>query len=275
MVNAARAVGPAIAGILIVTVGVGWCFVLNSLSFAAVVGSLLAMNTALLTPSRPTERARGQLVEGFKYVARNAELGVPLLMMALIGMLTYEFTVTLPLMAKDVFNGGAETFGIMTSTLGIGAIAGGLITATRGRTGMPSLVQASALFGVFMVATALAPVLWVEIIALALVGYASVSLLATGNTTLQLATNPQMRGRVMALWAVAFLGTTPIGGPLIGWIISMSNPRVGMLVGAAACFAAVAIGLVALRRHPHVAESSDVVRNPIAVTGSARMTTGE
>jgi MFS family permease len=259
LVNAARAVGPAVAGVLIATVGEGWCFMLNAVSFVAVVASLVSMNRSALSPSQPTTRARGQLREGFRYVARTPELAVPLLMMGLVGMLAYEFQVTLPVAAQRVFHGGAETYGVMTAAMGIGAVFGGLVTATRGKTGIRAMVGASMVFGVFMTFAAAAPVLAVEFIALALVGYASVSFLSMGNSTLQLATDPQMRGRVMALWSVAFLGSTPIGGPTIGWITSVAGARVGLGVGAVSCLVAGAIGLVAVRRlHRREVDASQV-----------------
>jgi MFS family permease len=248
LVNAARAVGPAVAGVLIATVGVGWCFVLNAGSFVAVVASLVSMDRSTLQPSKPTPRSRGQLREGFRYVVHTPELGVPLLMMALVGMLAYEFQVTLPVAAQRVFHGGAETFGIMTAAMGVGAVFGGLVSATRGKTGIRAMVRASMFFAVVITFAALSPVLGVAFVALALVGFASVSFLAMGNSTLQLSTDPQMRGRVMALWSVAFMGSTPIGGPLIGWICSAAGARVGLGVGAASCVLAAAIGVIALRR---------------------------
>jgi MFS family permease len=238
LVNAARAVGPAVAGVLIATVGVGWCFVVNALSFVAVVASLVAMDTTTLDPSPPTVRGGGQLREGFRYVARTPDLAVPLVMMALVGTLAYEFQVTLPVAAEQVFHGGSETFGVMTAAMGVGAVLGGLVTAARGRTGMRAMIAAATTFGVVIACAAVAPVLVVEFLALAAVGYASVMFLATGNSTLQLATDPQMRGRVMALWSVAFLGSTPIGGPLVGWITERSSAR-----------AAALIGVVAVHRH--------------------------
>jgi MFS family permease len=181
-------------------------------------------------------------------VARTPELGVPLLMMALVGMLAYEFQVTLPVAALRVFHGGSETYGVMTAAMGIGAVFGGLVTATRGRTGVRAMVAASLVFATFITFAAVAPMLAVEIFALALVGYASVSFLSMGNSTLQLATDPQMRGRVMALWSVAFMGSTPIGGPAIGWVTSVAGARRGLAVGAASCVVASGIGLVAIRR---------------------------
>jgi MFS family permease len=247
LVNAARAVGPAIAGILIATVGEGWCFMLNAVSFGAVVFSLMSMDLSRLRPSVPAARAGGQLRDGFRYVARTPELGIPLLMMGLVGMLAYEFQVTLPYAAKHVFHGGSQTFGLMTAAMGIGAVGGGLVTAAVGKTGMRPMVTAAFGFGVVICLAAIAPTLPVELVALAAVGFASVSFLAMGNSTLQLTTDPQMRGRVMALWSVAFLGSTPIGGPLIGWITAISGARVGLGVGGLSCFLAAGLGLLAIR----------------------------
>jgi MFS family permease len=248
MNNVARAVGPAVAGVLIAAVGEGWCFALNAVSFIAVVGSLVAMDRTKLNPSKPTARAKGQLLEGFRYVAKTPQLAIPLIMMGLVGMLAYEFQVTLPIVAGTVFHGSSAIYGVLMAAMGIGAVIGGLWTAARGKTGVRAMIQASLVFGVCMTFAGLAPVLAVELIAMALVGFASVSFLSMANSTLQLNTDPQMRGRVMALWAVAFMGSTPIGGPLIGWITSLSGARVGLGVGAASCFVAGLIGLFALHR---------------------------
>ncbi len=247
LVNAARAVGPAVAGILIATVGEGWCFLLNSASFIAVVGSLMTMDRSLLKPSRPAARARGQLREGFRYVARTPELAIPLVMMGLIGMLAYNFQVTLPVVAKQVFGGDARTFGLMSAAMGIGAVGGGLVSAARGKTGTRPMVITAFAFGTVILIAAVAPTLPIEFAALGMVGFASVSFLAMANSTLQLGAAPQMRGRVMALWSVAFLGSTPIGGPVIGWITTMAGARVGLAVGGVSCLVAAAFGLVALR----------------------------
>ncbi|MHB8244102.1 MAG: MFS transporter [Acidimicrobiales bacterium] len=247
-VNAARVVGPAVAGVLIATVGVGICFLLNATSFIAVVYSLASMDTSTLLPSPPAGRTKGQLREGFSYVAKRPRLAVPLLMMAIVGTLAYEFQVTLPVVAKQTFHGGATTYGFLTAAMGIGAVAGGLVTATRGRTGLRPLTLAGAVFGVMILIAAASPVLAVAFVALAGVGWASVTFSATGNSTLQLEADPSMRGRVMSLWAVAFLGSTPVGGPLIGWIVALSSARVGLAVGGIACLVAAAVGLVALSK---------------------------
>ena len=251
MNNVARVVGPAAAGILIAAVGEGWCFALNALSFVAVVVSLMVMDFSTLMPAPRTERARGQLREGLNYVRHTPTLGVPLVMMGLVGMLTYEFQVTLPVVAERVFHGHSAVYGTLMAVMGVGAVVGGLFTAARGRTGLMALVRTAALFGVSMVCATLAPSLGLELIALVLVGFTSVSFLSIANSTLQLGTDPQMRGRVMALWAVAFMGSTPIGGPLVGWITNTVGGRVGLATGAAACVVAALIGLVARRRLEH------------------------
>ncbi len=248
MNNAARAIGPAVAGLLIAAVGEGWCFALNAVSFVAVVGSLMAMDRAALSPSAPTRRESGQLREGLRYVARTPGLLIPLIMMALVGTLAYEFQVTLPVVADSVFHGGSRVYGGLVTAMGLGAVIGGLVSAARGRTGTRSMVAASTLFGLFLTFATVAPMIGLEFVALALVGFASVSFLAMGNSTLQLASDPAMRGRVMALWAVAFMGSTPIGGPLVGLITTHFGARVGLGVGAWSCFGAALIGLGVLRR---------------------------
>ncbi|HVT65133.1 MAG TPA: MFS transporter [Mycobacteriales bacterium] len=248
MVNVARAIGPAAAGLIINAGGLGVCFLINAGSFVAVVASLLAMDVSKLSPSEPAQRRRGQLVEGLRYVRGEVGLAIPLLMMAIVGCLTYEFQVTLPVVAARAFHGGSRTYGFMTAAMGVGAIAGGLYAAARGRTGLATLVRSSALFGVLLALAAVAPNLWLELIALAAVGAASVTFISKGNSTLQLAAAPQMRGRVMALWAVAFLGSTPIGGPVAGAIAQHVGARWGLGLGALACGLAAALGAAVLRK---------------------------
>jgi MFS family permease len=248
MVNVARAFGPAIAGLLIVSVGIGTCFILNALSFVAVVASLLAMNRSQLHPSVPMARARGQLRAGLRYVSGIPELAVPLLMMTLVGTFAYEFQVVLPVLASHTFHGGARAYGFMTAAMGVGAVGGGLVTAARGRVGLRGVSIAAAVFAVVLLLAAAAPTLTLEYVALAMVGWVSISFIARGNTTLQLAAAPQMRGRVMALWAIAFQGTTPIGGPLIGWITAAAGARVGLATGGVSGVLAAGLGMVAMYR---------------------------
>lgn len=259
LVNVARAVGPAIAGLVITAGGIGLCFLLNAASFIPVVASLMRLDTAALHPSVPTPRAPGQLREGLAYVRRSPDLAVPLLMMALVGCLAYEFQVVLPIVAAQTFAGDASTYGFLTAAMGAGAIVGGLWVAARGRTGLGALVVASTLFGAAMLLTALAPALWLAMVGMAFVGAFSVAFLSTGNSTLQLSAQPQMRGRVMALWAVAFLGSTPLGGPIAGAVAEWGGGRAGLLLGAVACFIAAAAGLVVMRHRSAAAGAAEVV----------------
>jgi MFS family permease len=250
LVNVARAIGPAVAGVLISTVGTGVCFMVNAGSFVAVVFSLTTMDRRALSPTEPTPRARGQLREGLAYVRATPALMVPLLMMGLAGCLTYEFQVSLPVMASRGLHVGAAGYGFMTSAMGVGAVLGGLYVAGRGKTGLRPLVMAAGGFAVAMAFATVAPALAVELIALALVGVASIAFMSTGNSTLQLGAAPEMRGRVMSLWFVAFQGSTPIGGPVVGAAMGALGARAGLGLGAVTIAIVAAGGLLALRRLP-------------------------
>ncbi len=249
LVNVARTIGPAVAGLLIASAGEGWCFLLNAVSFVAVIASLLRLDTAQINPSPPNRREPGQLREGLRYVRSTPELAVPLLMMALVGALAYEFQVTLPVMAERALHAGAAGYGFMTAAMGVGAVMGGLLVAARGRTGVPMLVAASTAFGVLLALAAGAPGLDTELVALALVGGASIAFMSSGNSTLQLSAAPEMRGRVMSLWFVAFQGSTPIGGPIVGWVIGWAGARAGLGLGAVTCLVAALLGMLVMRRN--------------------------
>ncbi|MDQ6797697.1 MAG: MFS transporter [Actinomycetota bacterium] len=253
MVNVARSVGPAVAGVLIATVGLGPCFLLNAGSYLAVLLALGLMRAHELQPTTPQPRARGQLREGFRYVRSTPALLVPLVMMAVIGTLAYEFGVILPLMARFTFHGDAGTYGLMSSCIGVGAVVGGLYVASHRQAGATALALNAMAFGTVLLVAAVAPNLAVELIALVLIGVASIGFLTLGNATLQLAAPPEMRGRVMALWAVAFLGSTPIGGPVIGWIGQNLGPRYGLGLGG---LAALAAGAWAYRRLARMADAA-------------------
>lgn len=242
MVNVARVIGPAAAGLIIAAGGLGLCFGLNAVSYVPVAALLARMDPSRLRSVPPQPRERGQVRAGLAYVRGERELWVPLVMMAVMGCFTYEFQVTLSYLAKAEFAGDSRTFGFMTAAMGVGAVVGGLYTAARGRTGVVTLIRSAVLFGVLIVALALAPTVAVSLVLLVPVGAASVSLMARGNATLQLAADPAMRGRVMALWLVAFLGTTPIGGPVAGWVSSTFGARWGLALGAVACFVAAGLG---------------------------------
>jgi MFS family permease len=248
LVNLARVLGPAAAGVLIVTVGLGPCFLVNASTYLAVLAALVLMHHDELHSVPPQSRKAGQLREGLRYVWSTPALRTPLLMMAVVGMLAYEFQVILPLVAKFTFGGDAGTFASMTAFMGGGAVAGGLFTASRKARPAVALARTGALFGATQVLASFAPTLAIEYAAMAVVGAASISFLALGNATLQLRSTSEMRGRVMGLWAVAFLGSTPIGGPIVGWIGEHIGPRYGLGLGGVATLLAAALAYRGLER---------------------------
>ncbi len=234
IVQAARIVGPAVAGILIATVGVVPCFAINALTFVAMILALLGMDPRHLQEPPLAAPEKGAIRAGLRYVARTPELAVPLALMALVGTLGFNFQVVLPLLAKFSFEGGAMTYGALVSAMAVGSIAGALINGAHGRTG-PRLIAGGALaFGVAGVGAAAMPSLALELPLLIVLGAAAVTFAATINSTLQLAVEPAMRGRVMALYSVVFLGSTPIGAPLVGWLSQAYDPRVALLLAGIA-----------------------------------------
>lgn len=233
IVQAARIVGPALAGILIATVGVVSCFALNALTFVAMILALWRMDPKRLHAAPPADREPGAIRAGLRYVLRTPELLVPLALMALVGTLGFNFQVVLPLLAKFSFDAGAMTYATLVSAMAVGSIAGALVNGHRGRTG-PRLIAGGALaFGLSALLAAAMPSLAFEVPMLALLGAAAVTFAATINSTLQLAVSPEMRGRVMALYSVVFLGSTPIGAPLTGWLAQTYDPRVALLLAGA------------------------------------------
>ena len=250
VMNASRVVGPAIGGVVITVFGLGICFFVNAASYVAVIVGLAMMRTGELHPTERVARATGQIREGFRYVWRTPGLRNTLLAVALIGIFAYNFTVTLALLAKGTFHGGAGTYSLLTSCMGIGAVIGGLIAAHRARP-TPLLLQVLALvFGGLLAAVAMAPSLISASVLIVFMGAASIGFIATANATLQLGSDPAMRGRVMALYAMAFLGTTPIGAPLVGAIAQWTDPRVALLTGAVATV--IAAGLLMWRHQAGV-----------------------
>ena len=258
LTNAARIVGPATAGILIATIGIGPCFLANAASYIAVVAAFVAMDPDELRRAKPVQRKRGQLREGLRYVWSRPDLRAPILLMAVVGALAYNFSVVLPLMVKVVFHAGAGELGVLYSVMGAGAVAGGLVIAARSRATHTMLTWSALCLGVALVATALAPGLGTELGVMVLVGVASTAFIATANTLLQLGSSEEMRGRVMALFMMVFLGTTPIGGPLIGWLAERFGPREALLVGAVATLVAAAVALIRLRHVRAVGAEQDL-----------------
>lgn len=250
LMNAARAIGPAIGGVLIASFGVGACFLVNALTYIGSIGAYLAMNRTELRTIPPTPRAKGQLREGLAYVRRTPQLLVPLLMMTIVGTLTYEFQVTLPALAAGTFDGDATSLGFLTGAVGVGAIAGGLVSASRPSVSMKTLVGSATAFGVMVLAVSLSPTVAVASVMLVGVGFASIWYMSSTNTALQLNSDPQLRGRVMSLYSVAFIGTTPIGGPIMGAIAETAGARLALGIGAVAALVAAALGLTVMRRMP-------------------------
>ncbi len=234
----ARVIGPAIAGILITLVGTGYCFLYNGLSYFPVVVALMLMRTSELKRIEPMPRAKGQIREGLRYAWNRPELRFPLLLMLVIGLLAFNFSVLMPLMARYVFNAGASTFGLLMSFMGIGAFVGALFSANRRLPTHRLLALAGALLGVFLIGAAIAPNLWLELAVLVPMGGAMTTFQATANSLLQLNSEPRFRGRVMALYVIVFIGSTPIGGPLVGWIAQQYGARTGLALGGIAALAA-------------------------------------
>jgi MFS family permease len=248
IVQAARIVGPAIAGILIATVGVVPCFALNALTFVAMILALVGMDSRRLQEPPVAPRERGAIRAALRYVIATPELALPLVLMGLVGTLGFNFQVVLPLLAKFSFGGGAMVYGALVSAMAVGSIAGALINGAHGRTG-PRLIAGGALaFGVSALGAAAMPSLAFEIPLLVVLGGAAVTFAATINSSLQLAVAPEMRGRVMALYSVVFLGSTPIGAPLVGWLSQTYDPRVALLLAGVGGLAAAWIAHVSFSR---------------------------
>jgi MFS family permease len=246
--NLARVIGPSLAGVLVATVGLGWCFVLDAATYTVVIAMLAMMTASELNPAPRVAAAKGQLMDGLRYVRSTPVLFNLLLMMGIVGMLTYEFSVTLPLLSEFTLDAGASGYAALTAAMGIGAVFGGLYTAGRRRTGPRLLALSSFLFGVSVLLVAIAPSLALAIAAMVIVGFFSINFTSLGNVTLQTESRQDMQGRVMALWSVAVLGTTPIGGPIVGAIGEHFGARWSLMIGAAAAMFAAGLGLMAARR---------------------------
>jgi MFS family permease len=247
-INLARIFGAALGGAIAAAVGLALCFACNALSFAAVLVSLALMRTAELFPAKRAPREPRQVRQGIRYVRATPELIIPLIMVAVVGALAWEFPVTLPLMASGAFHGGAGTYGLMASVMGVGAVIGGLISAARPRPRTRALCLAAIGWGIAILAASAAPNLTLELVALVFVGYGSITFNSLAKTTLQLAATPTMRGRVMALWALAWLGSTPIGGPIVGFIAQVAGARWSLVVGGLATLVCGVLALPALSR---------------------------
>jgi MFS family permease len=254
LVNLSRVIGPAMAAILITLVGLAPCFILNGVSYAAVVIMLAQMRPAELHVTPPLPRTRGQLSEGIRYVFSTPVLRDILVMMTLVGMFTYEFQVSLPLMAQNTFRAGASGLAFLTGSFGLGAVIGGLAVASQRKNTPSLLIVSGSLFGLTILGAAFMPTLYLSGLLLVLAGICSIFYTSLGNTILQLTSSPQMRGRVMSFWSIAFLGSTTIGGPAVGWFAQAAGDRWGLALGGFAALAAGLLGLLNLRKRAEAME---------------------
>ncbi|MBO0653067.1 MFS transporter [Streptomyces triculaminicus] len=246
--QSARLVGPAVAGVLITAVGSGWAFLANGLSFAAPVAGLLMMRTGELHRAERAPRGKGQLREGLRYVAGNPDLIWPIVLVGFIGTFGFNFPIWLTAFVNDVFHADASTYGLLNTLMAAGSLVGALLAARRGSSRPRLLVGAAALFGVLEITAALAPSFWVFALLLVPIGMCGLTINVTANSGLQMAADPALRGRVMSLFMMVFMGGTPLGAPLVGWITDAYGPRTGFLAGGVvSALAAAAVGLALAR----------------------------
>jgi MFS family permease len=245
--NLSRIVGPAVAGAVIAAFGLAPCFFVNSASYAAVLVALSLMHTDELHQVDPVKRAKGQLREGLRYVSNTPILKYLLIMVAIVGTLTFEFQVNLPLLAKFTFGTGADGYALLNTAMGIGAVTGGILIAGRKRIKPSSLIYTSVIFGITIILTAVTPTIHFAIFMMIIVGIFLIQFTSYGETMLQLESDPNMRSRVMSLWSIAFLGSTPIGGLIIGWIGEYASPRWGLTVSGAAAITAGVFGFIKIK----------------------------
>lgn len=254
--NAARMIGPAVAGVVIAGVGVGWAFVLNGLSFVAVLISLTRLRVDELRAARRKSPAKGGLAAGFHYVWQRPDLKAIVIMLFLLGTFGLNFPIFISTMAVRVFHADAGRYGLLSSLMAVGTMSGAFFGAGRSHPRFMSLLIASAVFGVGCTLAAIAPGYWWFGAALVVIGIASLTFMTETSSLMQLSTEPGMRGRVLAIRLAVALGGTPIGAPIVGWIADHWGPRWALLVGAAAGFAAAAVAMRAVARRAHVANAN-------------------
>lgn len=262
--NSARVIGPAGAGVLIAATGIAPAFLLNAASYVAVIVALALMDPGKLYRLPPVERSRGQVRDGLRYVRATPLLSWTILLMLVVSTFGLNYRVVLPLIARFTFHGSAGVYGMLASVQALGAVAGALLTASRARPTRKLLLVAVAAFGVLSLLSAAAPNVLVEALVLAPVGFATVTVMATANSTLQLGSAPEMRGRVMALYGLVFLGSTPFGSALVGWLAEQFGPRSALvLAGVSSLLAAAVAALAVRRRDPAAASSPPATTEPV------------
>jgi len=265
LANVGRGLGPVVAAALIGTIGVGWCFVVNGISFGAVIVCLAVMHTGAIRSEGRIERARGQLGVGLRVARADPQILGPLLMMAIVGTLTYEFEVSLPVLAEQTLHGGPRGYAMLTTGFGIGAVLAGAMLLYRPPTGLARMVGVSVAYGVALALVALSPSERFAETTIVLVGACSIAFLTTGNATVQLAAPPGMRGRVTALWTTAFVGSTPLGALVVGIVGEELGGRATIFLAAGATMVAALCGALVLHRGPAARASDEPVeRRPSA-----------
>lgn len=262
MFNTGRILGPTAAGVTIATLGLAPAFLANAISFIPVIVGLMMMNTAELHRREPAPRRKGEVRAGFLYAWHEPTLRSTLLLVGVLGMFGFNFIVVLPLMAKFTFGGGAGLYSVLTALMSVGSLAGALISASRSRPTTRMLVGSGVAFGALMLVTAVSPTAWVAGLVLVGVGMAMMLFMATANTMLQLNSDPAMRGRVMALYGLLFAGSTPVGGPVMGWISEAWGPRTGMAIGGVLSLAAALTAVSRVRVRRRAAPAGEVTEAP-------------
>ena len=256
--NVARIIGPAIAGGVIALAGLSWCFFANAISFSVCIVTFSLMRRSEFVPKAESAGRKGQVREGFRVVWADPRLRTPMLMTLVIGTLAYENQISLPLLAKFTFGGDAGSYGFLSSALGVGSVIGGILVARSGRATHRRLGFAALFLGVAMLAASLMPSMVAMIAALVVVGMGSVAYVTMTSATLQLNAPDEMRGRVLALYVTAIIGTTPIGGPIIGWIGEVIGPRATYVTGGLACVLTVAVAWRSLARSTEETVSDEI-----------------
>lgn len=249
--TAARIVGPSIAGILIATVGIGWCFVLNAVTFVAVFVALQRMATDAIHASAPIPRGKGQLRAGIRYAWDEPLVRLAIILTFVVGVLSFNYQVILPLLAQRTFQAGATGYALMFAATGVGSLVGALVSAHRARASGRWMAGSAVAFGGVMALAAAAPTIAFAYVVLVPLGLAGMVFFSMANAAVQERADPEIRGRVTALFSVAFLGSTPIGSPIVGAISQHVGPRAGLALGAVAAVAAGLAGFWALRRPAH------------------------
>lgn len=249
LMTSARIVGPALAGLLVTVAGYGWCFTIDAVSYLAVLAAFFKMNPAELRTPPVATRAKAQVRAGLRYVRTVPDLWIPLVMMAVVGTLAFNFQVVLTLFVTRTFHGSIGTFTILFSVTAVGSLMGALFSARRRRVAVHDVIIASGGFGVAMLVLAASPNLGIAFPIGLAVGWTSIAFMTASTAIVQLRADPAMRGRVLALQAIVFLGSTPIGGPLLGAICDAYGARAGLVVGGVAALGAAGFGSFAMRRN--------------------------